>query len=80
MPHDTHPFAVMFRDGDSCTTFFAFASCTLLEWLKGYSPQLQVLDAVVEGQECRVSSIGELLACLRPEEYHELASGQMTFL
>lgn len=78
MPHDTHPFAVMFRDGDNCTTFMSYDDRTLADWLQGVPPQAQVLDAVVDWQDCsgRFNCIGELLAFLRPDDFYE----QITFL
>ena len=76
MPHDTNPFAVMFKDGDSYRTMMTFDRRTLAEWLQELPPQLQVLDAVVDWQKCRFSTIGELLAILRPDDFYE----QMKFL
>lgn len=78
MPHDTHPFAVMFREGDSCRTMMAFDRRTLAEWLKELPPQLQILDVVVDWQDCRgrFSCIGELAAFLQPDDYYE----QISFL
>ena len=78
MPHNTHPFAVMFRDGDSCNTFMSYDDRTLADWLQGVSPQAQILDVVVDWQDCsgRFTCIGELLAFLRPDDYQV----QMTFL
>lgn len=70
MPHTIHPFAVMFWEGKYATTYMAGEKETLLKWLKDVSPQLKILDLVLDWDDCRnkFSTIGELVAFLKPDD------------
>lgn len=69
MPHTIHPFAVMFWEGEYATTYMAREKETLLKWLKDVSPQLKILDLVLDWADCKneFSTVGELVAFLKPK-------------
>lgn len=77
MPHDVHPFAVMFREGDHATTYMAENKERLLQWLKNVSSQLEILDLVYDKVVCKdmFSTIGELVEFIKTEDclYEQLS-------
>lgn len=70
MPHDIHPFAVMFWEGDHATTYMAENKERLLKWLKNVSPQLKILDLVLDKAVYKdmFSTVGELVEFIRTED------------
>lgn len=79
MPHDIHPFAVMFWEGEHATTYMAENKERLLKWLENVSPQLEILDLVYDKVVCKdmFSTIGKLVDFIKTED---CSCEQLSFL